>query len=97
VLGTAAGITDVAVAIRLMDSSDGEYLFALPATPAQLGDNEYFALTLDVSSPLLSDLMGDDGLLAEPVIVVAEIRCKLDGASLSSDTFIVQIAEDVFE
>ena len=97
ILGTADGISDVAISMRLLDSSDGEYLFELPAAAVELGEHEYFGVALDVSSPLLTDLMGDDGLLAAPVNVVAEIRCKVNGAPLSSDSFIIRIAEDVFE
>lgn len=97
VLGTADGISDVAIAMRLMESGDAEYLFALPAVPVLLDGHEYFGVTLEVSSDLLTELMTDDGLLTEPVPVAAELRCKLNGAEVSSETFTIQIAEDVYQ
>ena len=97
VLGSADGISDVAIAMRLLESSDAEYLFALPATPVPVDEHEYFGVTLEVTSELLTDLMGDDGILTQPVPVAAELRCKLNGAEISSETFTIQIAEDVHQ
>ena len=78
-----------------LDSSDAEYLFGLPAPSVLLDNHEYFGVTLQVNSELLTDLMGDDGILTEPVAVAGELRCKLNGAEISSETFTIQIAEDV--
>lgn len=97
VLGSADGITDVGIAMRLLDSADADYLFALSAASVLLNGHEYFGVTLEVNSDLLTELMGDDGILTEPVPVAAELRCKLNGAEVSSDTFTVQIAEDVYQ
>lgn len=82
VLGSADGISDVAIAMRLLESSDAEYLFALPATPVSVEDHRILGVTLEVTGDLLTDLMGDDGVLTEPVPVAAELRCKLNGADL---------------
>jgi hypothetical protein len=62
-----------------------------------LDGHEYFGAVLEVNSDLLTDLMGDDGILTQPVPVAAEIRCKVNGADVSSDTFTLQIAEDVYQ
>jgi len=97
VLASADGISDVAIAMRLLESSDAEYLFALPATPVPVDDHEYFGVVLEVTSDLLTDLMGDDGILTQPVPVAAELRCNLNGAEISSETFTIQIAEDVHQ
>jgi hypothetical protein len=91
------GVTNVALAMRLADSPDREYLFSLDAVPTALAEHSYFGADLEVSSPFFDELMGDDGVLSEPVQIIAEIRCKLDGFPLSSDSFLVQIAEDVHE
>lgn len=95
VLDTADGIADVKLAMRLADSADTDFLFDVSATPTTVDDHEYFLVELDVTSDLLTDLLGDDGILSEPISVVAEIRCTLDGHPLSSDSFLIQIAEDV--
>lgn len=97
VLGSTDGITEVGIAMRLLDSADAEYLFALSASSVLLDGHEYFGVTLEVNSDLLIELMGDDGILTEAVPVAAELRCKLNGAEVSSDTFTVKIAEDVYQ
>ncbi|MGB8167618.1 MAG: hypothetical protein WCF18_09005 [Chthoniobacteraceae bacterium] len=97
VLAEGDGVTNVALAMRLDDSPDREYLFSLDAAQATLDGRYYFGADLAVSSAFLDELMGDDGVLNEPVQIIAEIRCKLDGFALSSDSFFIQIAEDVHE
>jgi hypothetical protein len=96
ILGTVDGVTDVKLLMRLMDSADGEYLFQMDATPTPAEGVEYFRVDLAVTSAFLTDLMGDDGLLSKPVQVVAEIRCKVNGAPMASDTALFEIAEDLY-
>jgi hypothetical protein len=95
VLTSLDGVTEVSLAIRDPEGADQEYLFDLAATETELNLNSYFHVDLEVTSDFLDTVMGDDGVIFEPVELIAEIRCKLNGASLSSDNFLVMIAEDV--
>src|SRR4030095_16259782 len=95
VLCSLEGVTDVSLAIRDPEGADGEYLFDLAATETELNLSSYFHVNLEVTSDFLDTIMGDDGVIFEPVELLAEIRCKLNGASISSDNFLVMIAEDV--
>lgn len=97
VLGTADGVAEVQLLMRLLDSSDGEYLFRRDATPTSVNGLEYFRIDLEVTNELLTELMGDDGLLSEAVPVVVEIRCKVHSAPVASDTALIEIAEDLYQ
>ena len=97
-LGTADGIANVAIAFRLPDSADEEYIFDLPGVPTTLNGREYFLAELDVTQELLDELMGDDsvsGASAPAIPTLAEIRCTLNGLKISSATFPVTFVEDV--
>lgn len=100
VLGASDGVSNVAIAFRLPDSADEEYLFNLEAAPATRNGHEFFLATLAVTQELLDELMGDDNVAGEqggalPVETLAEIRCTYDGMAVSSAAFLVTFVEDV--
>ena len=100
VLGTSDGIANVAIAFRLPDSADQEYLFDLPGVSTTVNGHEYFLTAFSVTQELLDDLMDDDSVSgatssAPAIPALAEIRCTLGGLKISSATFTVTFVEDV--
>jgi len=88
-----AGISDVGFGLRLPDSADEEYVFQTDAVPTALNGSQYFAVSFEVTSELLEEVQGDDGL--SPVETLGELFWTYKGLKYSSATFHVTIAEDV--